>query len=213
MRERLRPGPGSRWISARRWCRGEPRVVPLEFVLALRRPSVVRLQTVVRAERSVPRIMSAPPPRDVRQERTVVRPSAEPDPRVTRVEVARHTRAERTLITRPSRYGRIEAGPSVVIVSHRDVGQPGPLPPRPTLVPMTTVALNPAAVPSRPTPSIPAAVSTRGESGPAGLPGGAGPAGPAAFAAAVPDIEAIATQVLRQIERRAIAQRERMGRF
>jgi hypothetical protein len=146
-----------------------------------------------------------------------VQPVALETRRETRIEATRHTRLERTVATHHSRYERIEAGATraaaTAPAARSAVAGGGALassPPVATTGPMPAVVLARAPAPRAPDPPVVAA-TPRGAA-PSGAPGPAGPAGASAVTPATPDIEAIANQVLRRIERRAIAQRERMGR-
>src|SRR5664279_2504390 len=92
VRDRGRSPLGHRGTPARRWCRGELRVAPLDLALALRRPSRPRLATVIRITTSSPIATAAPPPplvRELRFERTTHRTSARYAMRETRIETTR----------------------------------------------------------------------------------------------------------------------------
>lgn len=117
------------------------------------------------------------------------------------------TQRERTIASQHTRYERVET-PAPLVASTasttaRDAVTVTQAPPAPTLA----LVSGPALPGEADTPTqVPAGVAEPSRQRAAGS-----AAVMAAAGGVVPDIEQIADQVLRRIERRAIAQRERMG--
>jgi hypothetical protein len=197
----------------RRWGRRELRAAPLPLSLALDRPRVLRHSSLVRAvERS--RVETRLLERVEREVRTVSRVVSQPLVLVRRTttvlasgpatrEVTVVAPLARTLVRQVTRHERTEPArpPAPMTVA------------APRGAPPAAQAATPAEAPA-PVPAGAQLAPVTPPPGSTALPGAAVEPlrRPVDAPPPAPDLDAIATQVLRRIERRAIAQRERMGR-
>lgn len=198
-----------RRLPPRRWCRREPGLAPLGLVIARAPDRIVRLQTVI-VTAAAGRQPSPPPARlerEVRLLRTLDRSAVWPVHGQMRIKTTLHRQRSETIVTHHTRSERVEC----IVLARRLAAAPGQrtasaaaAPPTPPLV-VARTPRTPPPVPGAASP--PALITEPGVPRPSPATASAN-----ALVPATPDLEQIADQVLRRIERRAIAQRERMGR-